>query len=235
MRWADVALVQGAGSVLSLNRDSIYLTGNPRYQSLSLAPRPPAPKAFVNCNFTYGVFEDWRDRWLGDVVEALEGLGIDYLISQHPRDRADLSHFSNVQPSNASVVHEQLRECSIVISRFSSVMHEGVCTGRAVVYYNPMGEDMGYDFQPDGRVFSICHSPAEMREIITGYSRRPASDGDFERYATLHFKPAGDRAAATVAELLLTNRFAASGQPVNLPKALARYAGRRIISGVSRR
>ena len=127
MQWADFVMLMGVNTVGQLSRERYFITGNPRYENLHFEPPVKgSERAFINCNFTYGIEEDQRFEWLTSAVNAFENNGIDYIISQHPRDRGDLSAFRNVIPSGAAIVHNQLKSSSLIISRFSSILHEGL-------------------------------------------------------------------------------------------------------------
>jgi hypothetical protein len=190
MQWSDLVFVQGATTILELKRKVFFIVGNPRYERLDIVDLPKEPKAFINCNFTYGIHEDIREAWLKDVVTALEKRNIDYFISQHPRDTADLGAFKNVKKSNASLIHSQLRECSFVITRFSSVIHEALCLGRKVIYYNPHNEKMQYDFGFDNEIIIQCHNKEDLSHCV-GRMLKPVGHEEekkIRRYLSLHCK-----------------------------------------------
>ncbi len=144
MQWADFAMIQGTYTLRYLKRDLAFMTGNPRYDEIKALPLPETPKVFINCNFTYGIFEDIGRAWVEDAVEASTKLDVQYEVSVHPRCKVDLSGIGNTAESNAFVVHEQLRTSSIIVTRFSSLAHEALLMGRHAVYYNPHGENMRY-------------------------------------------------------------------------------------------
>lgn len=150
MRQADHVLLQGPATLTKLPRKSFWLTGNPRYEMLKPSPRPYPGKVLVNCNFTYGIQTGHRDTWLELCTNVLKSIGLSYIIAQHPRDKADITRFGPVLGTSAATIHDILRQTSAVISRFSSVLHEGIAVGRPGIYFNPHGEKIGYDFEPDG-------------------------------------------------------------------------------------
>lgn len=166
MKWADFVFIQGAHTVLELERQLYFVTGNPRYDAISFKSIPEPPKTLINCNFTYGIFEEQRDKWLSDITDILDSNNIGYIISQHPRDNGELSKFRNVVRSNSSIVHNQLQECSFVITRFSSLIHEAMCMGRKVIYYNPHNEQLKYDFEPDGVALFYVQSQDSLKQAI---------------------------------------------------------------------
>ncbi|NUO02550.1 MAG: hypothetical protein HUU01_18240 [Saprospiraceae bacterium] len=168
MRWADFALLQGAVAAGQVpERQMVFLTGNPRYEKLKFQqPRNTQPFFLVNCNFTYGLYEDQRQNWLNPVIELLETLNLDYVIAQHPRDSGDLSGYKNVVQTNAAVIHELIERSDCIISRFSSVLHEGLFLGKRAVYFNPHGESIGYDYGFDGSALSYATNKNELLQAL---------------------------------------------------------------------
>ncbi len=141
--------------------------GNPRYEELTQSALPSANKVLINVNFTYGIFEEAREQWLLDILGECKHLDLDYLISQHPRDSSDLSAY-NLVKTNASTVHDVLESCSFLITRFSSLIHESLSLGRPVIYYNPHGEKLFYDFEAD----SCCLFAASNKEELLGAMKK---------------------------------------------------------------
>lgn len=114
------------------------IVGLPNVRSLLARPFTPAKlrRAIINVNFTYGVLEDRRDEYVGSAVQACQELGLDYVITQHPADKGDLSQYNVSRES----VYELLEEGTVLISRFSTTILEALAMGRAVAYHNPIGE-----------------------------------------------------------------------------------------------
>lgn len=141
MQRCDYALVQGPIMLEHLPQKIYFLTGNPRFDQLQSSSPPKKPTVMVNCNFTYGVHEEARESWIGDVVKACKELEVDFFISQHPRDPGEFPRYP-VRKSHAGVVHAHIADCSILITRFSTLVYEAMLSGRQVIYYNPHGEEM---------------------------------------------------------------------------------------------
>lgn len=139
LRHADYIFLQGLSTLDHLDAVRFYLSGNSRLTAYHPIPLPEAPMVLINSNFTYGVFEEARDQWVADCVNACAQLSVDYFISKHPRDHGDLSKYKVVN-SDAFKLPEQMAKCSVTISRFSQVVHEAMLSGRQVIYYNPHGE-----------------------------------------------------------------------------------------------
>ena len=141
MQRCDYALIQGPIMLEHLPQKIYFLTGNPRFDNLKSSSPPKKPTVMVNCNFTYGVHEGARESWISDVVKACKELRVDFFISQHPRDRGEFPYYP-VRQSNAGVVHAHIADCSILVTRFSTLVYEAMLSGRQVIYYNPHGEEM---------------------------------------------------------------------------------------------
>lgn len=141
MEWVDYPMIQGAATLRYLHRTSCFATGNPRFDSLRPLPLPEQPRVMINCNFTYNVHEDARARWMSDAIGACRDAGVQFFISQHPRDVTEFPGLP-VLRSGAAVVHAHLADCSLLITRFSTIVYEALLLGRPVIYYNPHGERM---------------------------------------------------------------------------------------------
>lgn len=166
MQHADHVFVQGAQTVNDLERTYYFITGNPRYEPIHKSAQAPANRIFINCNFTYHIFENMRQQWLDDITAAASDLGLDYLISQHPRDKGDLSKYKNVERSSSEKVHGQIAGSRVVVTRFSSLVHEALVLGRPVVYYNPHGEKMKYNFGFNDQFLFLAESKKELKRKI---------------------------------------------------------------------
>lgn len=205
MQWADLAFVLGVNVVNQLDRRHYFITGNPRYEHLQReSASTRSYKAFVNCNFTYGIEEKNREKWLLGVVEVLEDSGINYVISQHPRDKGDLGGFRNVQRSNAAVVHDQMKTCMFIISRFSSVLHEALFMGKPAIYHNPHGESIGYDYHFDNQVLFYSENTDDLRTFVDRITSPLANDAvKTERYLLLNCNLTSRNPSTIITELLL--------------------------------
>lgn len=139
MEYADYIFSQGLVTLQYLETQRFYVSGNPRLTAYHPLPLPEPPQVLINSNFTYGVHEDARDTWVADCVEACAQNGVEYFISQHPRDMGNLSKYRVIK-SDAFKLPEQMAQASVVITRFSQLVHEAMLSGRQVIYYNPHGE-----------------------------------------------------------------------------------------------
>ena len=193
MQHADHVCMQGIQSVLDLPREAYYITGNPRYQirqpSDESERRQRPLKALVNCNFTYGIYEEVRDVWLADVTSALTEHHIDFRISQHPRDRGDLRRYGDrVISSGAATIAQQIAESDLIITRFSSLIHEGILQGKKVIYYNPHGENMKYEFRFNDTFLFLCTTSEALKKAIARI-KQALSPYDHVPYCIEHCLP----------------------------------------------
>jgi len=138
---ADFIFVQGAEILKHLQRDGLIITGNPKYDDLKGLSFPSAERVMINCNFTYGIFEEVREQWVNDARNACAALNLDYFISRHPRDRGVFPTDYPIIESNAFKIKQQLENSSIVITRYSTVIYEALMAGRDIIYYNPHKEN----------------------------------------------------------------------------------------------
>lgn len=175
MRFADVQVFQAPWYLTHCEVPVSYVTGNPRYEHL-IGESSSHSQAIINCNFTYGIHEDERDRWLTEITTTLEESESNYLISQHPRDKGDLSNYKNVMPSSAATVHDQLRHARVLITRFSSLIHEAMFFNVPVIYYNPHNEHQIGNLQIDGNVIQLATSPEELSQCLKEIDSVTAED-----------------------------------------------------------
>ncbi|QEM11996.1 hypothetical protein [Mucilaginibacter rubeus] len=163
MRTCSFPIFQGTATLenISVKNKISAVIGNPRFEDLKPAPAPDYEKALINVNFTYGIFEEVRNSWVKDIVDVCTDLNIDYLLSQHPRDAGVFENYK-VEKSNPLSVHDSIRNSSVLISRFSALLTEAICLGRPSIYYNPHGENMGYKFEADNKMFFVAKNKEEL-------------------------------------------------------------------------
>jgi hypothetical protein len=206
MQWADNVFIQGTQTIFDLPRDTYYLTGNPRYEPLTLIPSHGKKNILINCNFTYGIFEEVRDSWLSDVVSCIEELQIPYFISQHPRDSGDISKYKHVIKSSSVQVAEQLSKTKVLVTRFSSLIHEALIAGINVVYYNPHGEQMGYNFQFNDEFLILATNKSELKNAIAK-AYEFSDRGKIENYLINHCIQKSSKPTENIEKLLLYQTF----------------------------
>ncbi|SBS65349.1 hypothetical protein [Vibrio splendidus] len=183
--YSDLVCVQGYISSKLVKNETV-ITGNPRYSSKEYE-EPNNISCLINSNFTYGIFEKEASGWIDDITSVLTDLNIDFKISKHPRDNTNLSlYLDKIIESGADKVEEQINNSSIIITRFSSLIHESILLGRRVIYYNPFEENMGYDFSPDDSVLAICNNREELRHKVILFSGLDFIKRDFDCYINQH-------------------------------------------------
>jgi len=181
MRQADYVFLQGPAMLRHLERPNAIVTGNPKFDSLRAYPFDRELPIMINCNFTYGVYENVRAEWMRESVEACRAAGRPFFVSQHPRDRGELPPEYPVRRSDPSALLTQLKECSVVITRFSTVIYEALLLGRKVIYFNPHGEPFPIFLEDDTGAIPIARTREELvallraaliGEIDDGFQRR---------------------------------------------------------------
>lgn len=206
---ATHVILQGVVSQHMLKRsDNVYICGNPRYDLLTYRELPSHFNVFVNVNFTYGVQENIRHEWVISVLGACNKANINVTLVQHPRDTSDLSIY-NVPylSSNSSKIHNLLGASSLVITRFSSLIHESICIGRPVIYFDPNKEDMYYDFTPDGVVLSYAFEPDDIFPLLVKYQTNFPQLADFDTYLMGHLSFQGGAANSCAERILEINNL----------------------------
>lgn len=162
------------------------VVGLPNVRALLSKPyvAPRKRRAVINVNFTYGVLEDRRDEYVSTAVQACTEFGLDYIITQHPADKANLSAY-NVAKSR---VYDLLDEGTVLISRFSTTILEGLAIGRPAIYHNPIGEKVPKFHQPLG-AYSVSDSVESLKDALRRELEFVDAGGDVRARAALflHF------------------------------------------------
>jgi hypothetical protein len=187
MLWADYALVQGQVSYDHLiGRNNVIIVGNSRYEEYEFSPCSEQ-LLLINSNFTYGISNEHQHFWLKCVIKTTNQLGIKKKIILHPRDNADLAMYeTEIVHSDASKIKQLILSSSIVISRFSSLIHESILLGRKVIYYDPIGEDSYYDFECDDKVLYKAYDSISLKSCLEKALSRNLSENDFKNYINKH-------------------------------------------------
>ena len=122
---------------------------------------PKSARVCINSNFTYGLYADCQMAWLASVVEACKQVGLEFVVSQHHADTADLSCY----PTSTRSLYDEIRASTMVISRFSGVFFEAMALGKPVIYHNPHGE-RGDTFQDSMDAFPITQATGDLKREI---------------------------------------------------------------------
>lgn len=207
MQHADYAFVQGSQTAFDLQKNIVYITGNPRYENLKKLTEGQRRKVIINCNFTYNIYENLRYTWLDMIAETLEDLGMDYLIIQHPRDKGDLTKYREFKKTNSATVHEFLSGASLLITRFSSLIHEALIMGIHVIYYNPHNEKMKYGFEFNQSFIQLAGNKDELKTSIERILHQPMYEAEQSSYIIKHCMPLTRKPSVIISDLLLKHNF----------------------------
>ena len=146
-------------SVLGVPRvKELYLKYNDRNSEVVCRDKR---KVLINSNFSYGVLEDKRDKWLSDVVSVCVENGFQPVISRHPADKGTL--FAEFVSQNS--FYEELDHCHIYISRFASGILEALAADLEVIYYNPSLEKVDKFMYPEG-AYVICENKLDLSLLM---------------------------------------------------------------------
>ena len=182
MLHADYAFLQGPVMRKYIHKENnVFATGNPKYDSLYETPLPDKVTVMINSNFTYGIFEQARDQWVRNVAETCKCFGLDFFISQHPRDRGVFPSDYRVIKSDAFKLSRQLEKTSILVSRFSTVIYEAAAMGREVVYYNPHHEPFRIFAQDTTGGIRIANNRTELTKAIQSAVLNPGTNNENRR------------------------------------------------------
>lgn len=129
----------------------------------------------INLSFLGLPYNNYSLSWLKEVINVCSKLGLNYIISQHPSDKTDLTEF-NVSKKD---IYSTIKEGSLVISRFSTVLLESVAMGKPAVYFKPPMETVTLYDNNEG-AFSIAKNILELENAI--------------KYELMNFKNVRERA-----------------------------------------
>jgi hypothetical protein len=97
-----------------------------------------------------------------------------------------------------------LVEDSILVSRFSTVLYEGMARGCSAVYYNPHGEHVPTFANPEG-AFDVVTNPSELAEALEMAKKRTRAEAKqraSEFFAKQVSMLPGDAVAARTADVI---------------------------------
>jgi|GEM_PF-1018010 len=155
---------------LSHKIDNTYIVGLPKMYSMYRESIffPYKDRVVLNVNFTYGTFEQERDNWVDMAISVCKCLGLDYVIAQHHADRGIFDK-NIVSQSN---IYDTIKQSTIVISRFSTIILESLALGKPVVYFNPHNESVKLYKQPDGAFQIACNKNELENALIIGLKNK---------------------------------------------------------------
>lgn len=167
---ADVVLCQGDNDVGALEgrRGRLEVVGSDRLEAIWNGPLPgdAAPRVVGNVNFTYGVQSEHRAMWVETLREACGRTGVPLDLSLHPSESAKYPGLAASAPIRHLIVTD-----SILVSRFSTVLFEGMARGCSVIYYNPHGELVPTFHLPEG-AFDVAEDPEALAQHIESAKAR---------------------------------------------------------------
>ncbi|MNP01042.1 hypothetical protein D3C76_928440 [compost metagenome] len=174
LEHSDYVLTQDVSSGNLISSPKIIPVGNPRYEEYETTKvAAHGRQVLINCNFTYGIFEDVRQSWLRDCVSTVLKAGYIPKISKHPRDHGNLDEFAEyVIPSSVSSIAAQIEASKLIITRFSSLIHESILKGRPVIYYNPHGENFNYEFGQNFEALRYANNKESLEDAFMSLSQK---------------------------------------------------------------
>ncbi|WP_197055803.1 glycosyltransferase family 2 protein [Paracoccus sanguinis] len=118
-------------------------------------------RALINCNFSYGVLEESRDKWLTEAVNACLRSGFIPVISRHPFDTGRLfpEYSSDLDFETIAL------GCDVSIQRFASGILECLALGKPVIYFNSHGEKVDKFSNPMG-AYLLATTQAEIEKLL---------------------------------------------------------------------
>jgi hypothetical protein len=150
----------------------VRLTGSTRIERLAREPRPQnrLRRVLINSNFTYGIYTQIQSEWIESAVRACQRAGVDYVISQHHADTMDLSKYHR----STRPLYDELRECAVIVSKFSGVILEAMALDTPVIYHNPHGERIDKFLNPQG-AYPVTHDVQSLADAISKIMLTPLS------------------------------------------------------------
>lgn len=155
--------VTGNNDIKYLTNKEVFKIGIPKLRNLwKLKIKfPVIPLIVINLSFVALTYNNYSLSWLKEVIVVCSKLGLKYIISQHPSDKTDLSEF-NVSRKD---IYSTIKEGSLVISRFSTVLLESVAMGKPAVYFKPPMETVTL-YDNNEEAFSIARNHKELEQAI---------------------------------------------------------------------
>jgi hypothetical protein len=192
LHHADYIFILGEVMRKYLHREGVILTGNPKFKIHDLVQYPTPPVIMVNCNFAYYLsgneYALEREKWLKNIAEACEEVGINFFISQHPKDNTHLDPKWKVIKSNAKITQSQLESATILITQRSTMIYEAFCMGRQVIYYHfpePWQETNMFAEDPNNALIIVKEDVAlsnAIRKALTELENNKKNRVEFLKY-----------------------------------------------------
>jgi CDP-glycerol glycerophosphotransferase (TagB/SpsB family) len=95
-----------------------------------------------------------------------------------------------------------LRDGDIVVTRFSSLIHEAIALGRPAIYFNPHEESVGYDFGAACAVLRHASTQQELTQALRELRHNPPQASDYVDYLRAHIRPSEKNPSVECAETI---------------------------------
>lgn len=167
-KTADVVLLPGEfDRKYFLSHDAVLgVAGVPRIESLRNKEKMERSngkvRVLINSNFSYGVLEQHRDKWLTDAVEAVLEMEMEPVISRHPADKGTL--FPEFVSKES--FYDTLETCDVSIQRFASGVLEALAREVGIAYFNPHGEKVDKFTTDTMGAYKVCNTRKELLETL---------------------------------------------------------------------
>lgn len=191
--------------------------GVPRIESLRIKPKREwskdvTPRVLINCNFSYGVLIEHRDRWLTEAVEAVLELGMTPVISRHPGDTGVL--FPEYVTSEN--FYDAMERCEVSIQRFASGVLECLARDIGVIYFNPHGEKVDkFQADPMGAYWLAFDKASLTEQLKDWWKLHVMAMEKGPAFLDHHAGPMGEGSAVRCANAL-NNLLGGEPDPVSL-------------------
>jgi FkbM family methyltransferase len=200
-RRCDTVFLAGKDDEKYFEDRETYVVGLPNIEQLrEKNPKfPDQPLAVLNVNFTYGALEDRREEFVVTARNAFESAGIDWVITQHPMDKASLDGF----PISEETQYELIDRGTVFVSRFATGILEALASGKPAIYFNPHGERVA-KFKDTMGAFHVANTARELTDAIKDVISDVCAGVDFRTRALAfleHHTGFSDRGLTSVERL----------------------------------
>jgi len=167
-RKSKYVCVPGVNDLQYFSDRVAFVVGMPKIEELYFEQCPSSSRAHsrdfqaaINLNFTYGILEDQRDRFLTSALAVCDKLKIKARITKHPADKAKVPQdLLWTGPQN-----ELIRQSNVFISRFATGILESLAIGTPVIYYNPHNEKVPKFKEPLG-AYAVANNADQLESAL---------------------------------------------------------------------
>ena len=179
------------------------IVGSPVIEKAARLPRTShdRPRVLVNYKFS-GTAQDNGFAWGAAAIAAAREIDPDFVLSTHPSSR-DVP--ADVTVSHAPF-HDLLQEATLVITKASTVIHEALAAGVAVLYF-PAPDEARAEFGDPRGAFETGESASDLLAAARRYAAHPvfpaaAAQAFLDRHVSID--PAASANARIAAALIKT-------------------------------